>query len=53
MVKAGFGGVRPALKRRTGGNNYRLAAWVNYQHGVAQVRFSTHRDYEEVDALTV
>ena len=37
-----------------GGNKYRLVAWVNYQYGVAYVRFiGTHADYDAIDAQTV
>jgi mRNA interferase HigB len=35
----------------TGGNKYRLVAWVNYQYEVVCVRFiGTHRDYDKIDA---
>ena len=38
----------------TGGNKYRLIAWVNYQYGVVYVRFiGTHRDYDVINAQNV
>jgi len=36
------------------GNDYRLVAAVQYQHGIVYIRFvGTHQDYDRVNAATV